>query len=153
MSRFTLTRATTMRTSPHRVHDLIEDFRQWRSWSPWEEVDPDLRREYTGPDRGVGARYAWAGNSKAGVGHMEITGSTPERIDIDLVFEKPFKARNDTVFTLEPQGEMTRVSWTMTGDRNPVMALMGRLYFDKAIAKDFDRGLASLRFEAEKDQP
>ena len=33
---------------------LLADFRSWRSWSPWEGLDPDLSREYTGPDHGVG---------------------------------------------------------------------------------------------------
>jgi hypothetical protein len=37
----------------------------------------------------------------------------------------------------------------MTGKRNPVMALAGKLFFDKTIAKDFDRGLASLKAAAE----
>lgn len=37
----------------------------------------------------------------------------------------------------------------MTGQRNPVMSLAGKLFFDKAIGKDFERGLASLKAAAE----
>lgn len=49
-----------------------------------------------------------------------------------------------------PAGDATDVTWTMTGTRNPVMGLMGRLFFDKAIGRDFERGLASLKAEAER---
>lgn len=149
MGEFTLSRSTTVQAPPDTVHPLLDDFRRWRAWSPWEEVDPDLHRDYSGPERGVGARYAWSGDRRAGVGRMEVTGSTPERIDIDLAFEKPFRARNANVFELQPQGGATRVVWTMSGRRNPVMSLMGRLFFDKAIGKDFEKGLARLKSVAE----
>lgn len=48
-----------------------------------------------------------------------------------------------------PDAGGTRVTWTMSGQRNPLMAVAGALFFDKAIGKDFDRGLAALKREAE----
>jgi uncharacterized protein YndB with AHSA1/START domain len=148
MPAFAQTHETVIAAPPEKVHGLIADFRQWVKWSPWEGLDPDLERSYTG--EGVGARYAWSGNRKAGEGSMTMTRATPERIDIDLEFLKPFKAKNKIDFVLTPEGSGTRVAWTMSGERNPLMALMGKLYFDKAIGKDFDNGLASLKAEAEK---
>lgn len=145
MASFTLTRDAVVDAPPERVHALLEDFRAWEAWSPWEEMDPDLERSFSGAEKGVGAHYAWSGNKKVGKGSMEITRSTPERIEIDLEFVEPFKASNQTVFDLTPVTGGTRVAWTMTGDRNLLMTVMGKLYFDKAIAKDFDRGLAKLR--------
>jgi hypothetical protein len=151
MASFTMTRSTTVGAPPERVHPLLEDFREWQRWSPWEGVDPDLQRTYTGPARGVGSHYAWSGNRKAGEGTMEITSSSPTEVVVDLRFLKPFKATNVTRFDLTPvTGDGTRLAWTMTGERNPVMSLMGRLFFDKAIGKDFDRGLASLKAAAER---
>jgi hypothetical protein len=91
---FEVVRSTTIAASPERVHGLIDDFHAWRAWSPWEDVDPSLERNYYGADSGVGAKYAWEGNRKAGKGSMEIVSSTPERIDLRLVFEKPWKATN-----------------------------------------------------------
>ena len=151
MASFSMTRSTTVGASPERVHPLLDDFREWHKWSPWEGVDPDLRRTYTGPERGVGSHYAWSGNRKAGEGTMKITASTPREVVVDLHFLKPFKATNVTRFDLTPvAGDGTRVEWTMTGERNPVMSLMGRLFLDKAIGKDFDRGLAALKSTAER---
>lgn len=117
-------------------------------------VDTDLRRTYSGPERGVGATYEWAGNKQAGEGRMRITSSDPAAVVLDLDFLKPFKASNVTRFDLVPSGGAgagggTDVTWTMTGRRGAVMSLMGRLFFDKAIGKDFDKGLAALKATAE----
>lgn len=150
MADFSMSRATTVDAPPERIHALVDDFRQWQRWSPWEGLDPELRRTFTGPEQGVGSHYAWAGNKKAGEGTMEITSSTPTHVEVDLRFLKPFKATNVTRFDLAPLGSGTRVTWTMTGRRNPVMSLMGRLFFDKAIGADFEKGLASLKAEAER---
>lgn len=150
MPAFSQSRETTIAAPPERIHAILEDFHQWQGWSPWEEMDPDLKREFSGPEKGLGSHYAWEGNKKVGKGSMEITASTPERIDIDLEFIAPFRASNKTVFELVPRGKGTRVVWTMTGERGLLMSVAGKLFFDKAIAKDFDRGLAKLKALAEK---
>jgi len=150
MADFTMSRSISVQAEPARVHALLEDFREWQKWSPWEGLDPALNREYTGPDRGVGSTYHWSGNKRAGEGEMAITESTPTSVVVDLVFLKPFKATNVTSFALTPAGSGTDVTWTMTGKRSAIMSLMGKLFFDKTIGKAFEKGLASLKAEAEK---
>lgn len=150
MTAFSLSRDIEIQADPAVVHALLDDFEKWRGWSPWEQVDPNLERTYSGAESGVGAHYAWQGNKKAGSGTMEITGSTPERIDIDLEFLAPFKASYQTVFTLTPAGSGTRLDWTMSGDRNLIFTVLGKLFFDRSIAKDFERGLDSLKACAEQ---
>lgn len=149
MAHFEMSRSTTVAAPPERVHALLDDFRQWQRWSPWEGLDPDLRRTFTGPERGVGSHYEWSGNKKAGQGSMEIIESTPSTVAVDLRFLKPFEATNITRFDLTPAGGGTDVVWTMTGERGAMMGLMGKLFFDKAIGKDFDKGLAQLKAAAE----
>lgn len=148
MPAFSQSRQTMIDAPPAAVHALIADFHDWVRWSPWEGLDPALERTYTGS--GVGARYDWSGNKKAGAGSMVFTGISPKRVTVDLEFLKPFKARNEVTFDLTPVGAGTEVVWTMSGTRNVVFAVMGALFFDKAIGKDFDRGLASLKAAAEQ---
>jgi len=149
---FELDRSTSVRASAATVHALINDFHEWVAWSPWEGVDPDLQRTYTGPEQGIGAAYAWTGNRKAGQGRMQITDSTERQIRIRLEFIKPFKASNDVVFTLEPDpaDTTTDVTWRMTGKRSAVMSAMNKvLNFDKLIGGDFEKGLRQLKQLAE----
>jgi len=150
MAEFSLSRSTRIQAPAARVHALLDDFHQWQRWSPWEGLDANLERDYSGPAAGVGSTYHWSGNRKAGEGEMRMTESTTSRVAVDLDFLKPFKASNVTTFDLAPSGDGTDVTWTMTGTRSAVMSVMGKLFFDKAIGGDFDKGLASLKREAER---
>ncbi len=149
MPAFANSREILINAHPETVHTILDDFHLWSGWSPWEEMDPDLKRTFSGPQKGVGSQYAWEGNKKVGTGRMEMEESTPERIKIDLQFIKPFKASSKTIFELRPEGSGTHVVWTMTGERNLLMELAGKLYFDKAIGKDFEKGLGKLKVLAE----
>ena len=153
MGDFEVSRSATIAAPPERVRGLIDDFRRWQAWSPWEDVDPNLRREYGGADSGVGARYAWQGNRKAGKGSMEIVESTPDRVALRLVFEKPWKANNRVVFDLQPAGEgATNVTWRMSGTQKGFAALFGKVFpMDRMVGKDFEKGLARMNAEAESD--
>lgn len=150
MPQYTVVRKASINSAPDRVHALIDDFHHWKLWSPWEALDPDLRRQFSGPVAGEGAHYSWAGNKKAGSGSMEITASTPEQIAIVVHFVKPFKATNDTVFDILPSGHGTEVTWTMTGHTTGFLGLMSRVYsMDKVIGPDFEKGLSQLKSVAE----
>ena len=84
MADFSMSRSTRIEAEPARVHALLDDFREWQKWSPWEGLDDNLHREYSGPDHGVGSTYHWSGNKKAGEGEMAITESTPRSVVVDL---------------------------------------------------------------------
>jgi uncharacterized protein YndB with AHSA1/START domain len=143
---FTVERSAEIGAPPERVWAALVDFHEWPKWSPWEELDPDVRRTYEGPDSGVGAAYRWEGNRKAGAGRMEITEATaPSGLVIDLRFLKPFKSENTTRFTLAPGGEGTRVTWTMTGPKTFMTRVTGIFKsMDKMIGPDFEKGLQQL---------
>ena len=94
MSTYSVSRSVTVAAPPAQVHALVDDFHAWPRWSPWEGLDPDQERHYSGPDRGVGARYAWQGNRKAGAGSMSITEVEPPRhVTITLDFSRPMERR------------------------------------------------------------
>ncbi len=151
MAEYTVERSITVNASSHLVHGLINDFHNWPKWSPWEDIDPALQRSYSGPDDGVGARYEWSGNRKAGKGAMEIKGSTPEGVDVTVYFEKPFKATNETRFNITPSGNGTQIKWVMTGENKGLMAVLGKLYsMERMIGPDFEKGLSRLKAVAEE---
>ncbi|MCA9774978.1 MAG: SRPBCC family protein, partial [Myxococcales bacterium] len=116
---FRIERAATIAAPPEAVFPLVNDFHEWRAWSPWEERDPDMQRTYEGPPAGVGAIYAWSGNKDVGAGRNTITESRPnDRIGMKLEFMEPFEATNAVEFTFRPEGDGTRVTWAMSGRNN-----------------------------------
>ncbi len=133
------------------VFPLVNDLHQWRHWSPWEKIDPEMKREYSGEYAGKGATYAWEGNEEVGKGNMTITESDPpRRIGIDLEFITPFPAKNRVSFAFTPVAKGTRVTWAMDGENNFVGKLFDLLMdFDTMVGDDYDRGLAKLKELAE----
>jgi Polyketide cyclase / dehydrase and lipid transport len=153
MSTFEISRSTNIAADAATVHGRINDFHEWTAWSPWEDVDPNLQRIYTGPDQGVGAHYAWQGNRKAGQGTMEIVSSTPEQIGIKLSFLKPYKATNDVTFTLVPSGSGTEVTWRMTGEQKGMSGVITRMIgIERLVGKDFEKGLSRLKAVSESGE-
>lgn len=146
MSSYEVTRSALIPAPAEDVFPLVNSFLEWTKWSPWENVDPELNRSYSGSDAGVGAKYAWSGNRKAGSGNMEIVESEfPRSITVRVEFTKPFKAVNPTTFTFTPADGGTQVTWRMTGE-NKGLAKVFALFMnmDKFIGADFERGLAAL---------
>lgn len=152
MDTYTVERSATIAAPPQRVYEQIVDFHNWTNWSPWEDVDPELKRTYSGAEAGTGAVYAWSGNRKAGQGRMEIVEAVePSKVRIDLAFEKPWKAQSDTFFTIEPDGSGSRVVWSMTGKKTLMTRAMGIFTsMDKMLGPDFEKGLARLKTTTEK---
>jgi len=148
---YTVTRSTTIAAPLQRVHALVADFHEWPRWSPWEDLDPAMRRSYSGADAGVGARYAWEGNRKAGKGDMEITADTLQQVDVALRFEKPFAASNRIEVVLSPAGDAsTEVEWRMHGELSGLLRLFSVVRsMDSLVGRDFEKGLARLKRVAE----
>jgi carbon monoxide dehydrogenase subunit G len=144
---FVTTRTASIKAPPEAIFPLINDFSRWPTWSPYEKLDPDMKRALSGAESGKGAAYAWEGNGKAGKGRMEIVNSVPSSlVSLKLDFEKPFRANNSVDFTLTPAGENTAVTWAMRGSRPFIAKLMGLfMNFDTLIGKDFEAGLANLK--------
>ena len=149
---FSVQRAITVRAPAEKIFPLIDDFHQWRSWSPYEDRDPALKRSYEGPASGKGAVYGWEGNKNVGSGRMEILeASTPSKIVIKLDFLAPFEAHNTAEFTMLPQGGGTHVTWLMHGPA-PFMNKLMQVFMnlDRMIGKDFEAGLVNLKTVTEK---
>ena len=143
-------RTVRIKASPDKIVPLIEDFHRWGSWSPWEALDPTMKRSYSGAPRGVGAVYEWEGNRNVGAGRMEITEAAPTRIVVALDFLRPFAAHNVATFTLEPRGDATEVTWTMDGRHVYVAKVMGLFVnMDRMVGSYFETGLTRLRTASE----
>ncbi len=148
---FRVSRSTTINAPPEKIAASIQDFHAWSAWSPFEKLDPELKRTFSGPEAGKGAVYAWEGDSKAGEGRMEILEADPSKILIKLDFTRPFEAHNTTEFTLVPEGGNTRVTWSMYGPSSLVTKIMDVCFgIDKGVGKEFEAGLVSLKALAEK---
>ena len=149
---FSVSRSVEIKAPPEKIIGLVSDFHQWPRWSPWEKLDPGMKRTFSGAPNGKGAIYNWSGNSDVGAGRMEVTEvQMPGKVVIDLDFQEPFASSNVTEFTFAPKGETTTVTWDMRGPMPFVSKVMSVFVsMDAMIGKDFEKGLASMKAAAEQ---
>jgi uncharacterized protein YndB with AHSA1/START domain len=149
---FRVSRSLDISAPPEEVYSILSDFRRSPEWSPYEKLDPDMKRTHGGAASGKGAVYEWNGDSNAGAGRMEIVEATPgQSVTLKLDFVRPFEASNVVEYKLQPKGSATQVSWDMHGPMpfiSKVMCVFVDL--DKMVGKDFETGLANLKTLAEK---
>jgi hypothetical protein len=148
---FHVERSIGIKASQEKIFPLINDFRQWDAWTPYNK-DPAMKKTLSNNASGQGAVYAWEGNREVGVGSIEITESAPPaRIDLHLHMIKPFEAHNHVEFTLQPQGDSTTVKWGIDGTQAYFVKVMGLfMNMDQMVGKDFEVGLARLKSVAER---
>ena len=146
-SDFRITRTATVSAPPPAVFAQVNDFHKWEAWSPWEKLDPAMKKTYEGASEGTGAIYSWVGNNKVGEGRLTLTESRPsDLIRIKLEFLRPWKATNATEFTFKPEGNQTVVTWSMSGRKNFMLKAFGLfMNLDKMVGADFEKGLAQLK--------
>ncbi|TGK23191.1 polyketide cyclase [Leptospira yasudae] len=144
-------RSANIKASPEKVFALVNDYRTWTGWSPWEKLDPAMKRTYSGATSGKGAIYEWAGNDSIGKGRMEIIeADSPSKIKIQLDFFEPFEAHNTAEFTFTEEQGSTKVTWAMYGKNQFVSKVFGLFCdMDQMIGKDFEAGLNGMKSIAE----
>ncbi len=150
---FSVQRSTDVKAPADKVAALIADFHVWEKWSPWDKLDPAMKKTFSGPSSGVGAVYEWAGNSDVGKGRMTVLSVDPGKsVKIKLEFLEPWAATNTTEFTLAQTADSTKVTWTMSGKNEGLVAKFFAMCMnmDKMVGGDFEKGLASLKGLAEK---
>ena len=149
---FRIERSANINAPPEKIFSFINDFHNWVAWSPWEKIDPALKRAYSGTTSGKGAVYEWDGNNQVGQGRMEINDtSPPSHLLITLDFLKPFEAHNTAEFTLNGAGQSTNVTWAMYGPQ-PFLAKVMSVFcmMDRMVGPQFETGLANLKTVAEQ---
>ncbi|MEQ1439928.1 SRPBCC family protein [Fontimonas sp. SYSU GA230001] len=140
-------RSIVIDAKPATVFTVLNGFKQFNKWSPWAALDPRTTYTVEGPLVGPGAKQSWRSEDPSvGAGSQEILEAVPfERIVVKLVFEG-FDSDNLAVYTLRPEGEGTRITWsydsTFKGD---LLARYFGLMLDRMLGPDYERGLAELK--------
>ena len=93
-SEFRIARTATTSAPAAVVFAQVNDFHKWEAWSPYEKLDPAMKRTYEGALAGTGAIYMWAGNHDVGEGRTTIIESRPNEL---------IQIKKETSMTFESQ--------------------------------------------------
>lgn len=154
-NRFRSERSIDIGAPAAKIFPFLDDLKQQRLWSPYEQKDPGMKRTYSGAERGVGAIYEWDGDKNIGAGRQEIIAVIPnERIEGKIDFFRPMKANNRFELLLKPAAGGTNVATNVTWAIFGPMPFSSRVFsifmdFDKMIGNEFEKGLLQLKQVAE----
>ena len=123
----------------------VNDFHKWEAWSPWAKLDPAAKNTFEGPASGKGASFSWAGNSEVGAGKMTIVESDPTTVSRSTGLHRANASTSVAEFTFKPDGNKTKVTWSMSGERPFLIRAMCVLFqADKMVGEQLGKGLANL---------
>jgi hypothetical protein len=131
------------------VYAIVDSFQLFDQWSPWQDLDPNMKQTVGGGREGVGATLTWTGNDKVGSGSQVITADVPNRsVESNVDFGSMGVAK--ATLRLEPVAAGTRVTWMLDSDMGagPIGHYFG-LMMDRMIGQDYAHGLEKLKRLAE----
>lgn len=141
---YDVVRTRTIEAPTGVLFNTINDFKNWESWSPWKEKDPELKFTYPEQTKGVGGSYSWEGDD--GVGQMRTLNSSPyDSILQEMQFED--FPPSQVYWKFESAENGTAVTWGMKSDSMPFMLKLYALIsggMDKMVGPDFELGLKKL---------
>jgi hypothetical protein len=134
------------------VFDAVNNFHTWQKWSYWDNIDPQMKSTYEGPESGVGAKHLWSSNDKnVGTGNITIVAVKPNsEILTDLDFEGMGTSHGGWLFHEVDGG--TEVTTYMEMDMGFFGRIMG-LMMDGMLGSDFEKTLAGLKKHCESLPP
>ncbi|MGI9546333.1 MAG: SRPBCC family protein [Flavobacteriaceae bacterium] len=145
---YDISRSISINRPRSEVFNYARSLQKQDEWSPWSKKDPDMNKQFEGTDGQVGAISKWQGNKDVGEGEQEITRVVEnERIESALRFFKPWKSESEAYLQLsDNESNGTNFTWGFSGkNKFPVSIMMLFMNMEKALGKDFEEGLASLK--------
>lgn len=147
-------RSVTINASQAVVANQMFQFSNFKNWSPWQELDPNMKTFVEGIDGQVGSIYKWEGTKDVGEGNMVVTNRTNDEMDVDLNFIKPFEKQSKGSWKVTDAGNnQSKASWGFSTHydypMNGIMMLMGMKHM---LDKDFDKGLNKLKAYIESNK-
>jgi hypothetical protein len=148
---FHVARSASIDAPPEKLLGILTDLRRGAEWSPYEKKDPAMKKTFSGPASGPGAKLTWDGNGDVGAGSLTVADVTPSRVTLDLAMTRPMNANNVVEYTFTPQGNATTMTWAMHGQM-PLISKVICVFmdFDRMIGADMERGLKDLKALAER---
>ena len=134
------------------IYNNVNDFKNWQSWGPWMEIDPEIKINYAEKTVGEGGSYSWnSDNMEVGDGSMTTLKVIPNKeIEQTITFNTPIGDSNsDVMWSFEPTENpaQTKVTWGMKGEQSlleKVFMAFSDDDLETGISEMFQAGLNSL---------
>jgi len=135
------------------VFDYIKMLKNQDNFSKWSQMDPNMKKDYSGTDGTVGFTASWASeNNDVGKGSQTIAKITEGAgIDTDLHFIEPFEGKADAHMKTDAIAtDQTNVSWSIHSKMPfPMNITLLFINMDELMGRDLEVGLLNLKKQLE----
>ncbi len=148
-------RSLVIPASASVVYANVSDLNNHAKWSPWREMDPDMKEEVTGEPGSVGQKASWSSNNgNVGNGSQEIIALGKDKmVRTALVFTSPWESTSTGTFDLVEENGGTKVVWGVEGENAFMMRVMSMFMdMDGMVGPQFEKGLAKLSSVCAEEQ-
>jgi len=143
-SHYDVKRSKIIKAPASVIFNTINEYKTWKEWDPWEEMDTTIVVTYSEKTSGVDAGYSWI-SKQDGPGRMKtIALEENKSINQKIYFDR--RDESDIYWQFINKEEGTEVTWGMKGD----LGFMGKAYFiltggaDKVYGKMLEDGLNNI---------
>ena len=139
--------------SAEKIYPYLANPKLFSQWSPWSQLDPDMKVQFNGTELGKGAGMSWQSEqSNVGSGSWEIINAV-ENESLDVAMDFGDQGTATSFFRLQPKDGKTQVTWGFDTDAgmNPMMRWFG-LLMDKMVGSEYAKGLGTLKKLVESKQ-
>lgn len=147
---FDIHQTKTMKVPTSVVYKNINDFKNWKHWGPWYELDSTIVATFPEKTSGIGASYSWTG--KEGNGSMR-TISTIENKEVIQQIDFGSGSTPEVYWKLAPEQDSIKVTWGMRGENS----FSEKIYWllnggiEKNMIPMYKRGLELLEIQLIKE--
>ncbi len=130
-----------------KIFPMISDLKNWNTWSPWMEKDPNMETTWGDKTSGLGASYCWKGDpNTVGEGCLEII-ELEENTSLKTSLDFKEQGTANGFWLLEENEEGTKVTWGFEADMSspPIVGRYFGLMMDNFVGPDFERGLGKMK--------
>ncbi len=142
-----ISRTITIDRPASKVYKAVNSMHHFNKWSPWAQLDPDAKYEFTGPEFGVGSKMSWQGNEEVGSGRQTIIESVAdEMVKAELYFDGQGDDPSWATYRIKANGDQSEISWVFDADFNG--DILGRYFgmmMDSMLGPQYETGLNNLK--------
>jgi hypothetical protein len=151
---YTVSVSETINKPKQDVFDYVRILDNQKQYSIWVMADPNLNPEITGMDGTVGAIQKW--NSKindVGEGEQEITSLSPDRMEVDLRFKRPFKGNSKAAYIFKAISENTTLLTTEFYSKSDYPMNLPSFFFGRKMIRESEiKNLENIKRILEQQQ-
>ncbi|RKT01827.1 SRPBCC family protein [Chryseobacterium defluvii] len=137
-----------------KVWQNTNTLRAMDQWSPWNDLDPGMKKDWTGTTGQPGEKVCWESQKEeAGKGCQEVAkvDAASKRIDTNIQFLTPYESEARAYVTVVPEGNGSKATWGFTSEiPYPFTVMKLFMNLEDAIGKDYQKGLSRLKEMSEK---